>query len=75
MQLEIDCIEWALKKVEVNKIPDDRLEGVTRVMIKDLKKEKTKPCKDQIPMTSGSRLKVFDGFYLLSLLLEMEKWL
>jgi hypothetical protein len=40
LQLEIDCIEWALKKIEVNKLPIDRLEGVTRVMIKDLEKRK-----------------------------------
>ena len=40
LQLEIDCIEWALKKIEVNKIPNDRLEAVTRVMIKDLKKKR-----------------------------------
>jgi hypothetical protein len=38
LQLEIVCIEWALKKIEVNKIPNDRLEGVIRVMIKDLEK-------------------------------------
>jgi hypothetical protein len=38
--LEIDCIEWALKKIEVNKLPIDRLEAVTRVMIKDLEKRK-----------------------------------
>ena len=43
MQLEIDCIEWSLKKIEVNKLPIDRLEAVTRVMIKDLEKEKTRP--------------------------------
>ena len=30
LQLEIDCIEWALKKIEVNKIPNDRLEGFIR---------------------------------------------
>jgi hypothetical protein len=42
LQLEIDCIEWALKKIEVNKLPIDRLEGVTRVMIKDLEKIKDK---------------------------------
>ena len=35
MQLEIDCIEWALHKIEVNKIPNDRLESVIRSMIKD----------------------------------------
>ena len=28
LQLEIDCIERALKKIEVNKIPNDRLDGV-----------------------------------------------
>jgi hypothetical protein len=40
LQLEIDCIEWALKKIEVTKLPIDRLEAVTRVMIKDLEKRK-----------------------------------
>src|SRR5215217_2910637 len=32
MQLEIDCIEWALQKIELNKIPEDRLERVIRAM-------------------------------------------
>jgi hypothetical protein len=45
LQLEIDCIEWALKKIEVNKIPNDRLEAVIRVMIKDLEKRKDKAMK------------------------------
>jgi hypothetical protein len=40
LQLEIDCIEWVLKKIEVNKLPIDRLEADTRVMIKDLEKRK-----------------------------------
>ena len=40
--MEIDCIEWALKKIEVNKLPIDRLEAVTRAMIKDLEKRKDK---------------------------------
>jgi hypothetical protein len=30
LQLEIYCIEWALKKIEVNKIPNDSLKGVIR---------------------------------------------
>jgi hypothetical protein len=30
LQLEIDCLEWALKKIEVNKLPIDRLEAVIR---------------------------------------------
>ena len=68
LQLEIDCIEWALKKIEVNKIPIDRLEAVIRATIKDLEKRKDKAMEDQTPMTSGQRLKVFNGFYLLSLL-------
>ena len=45
LQLEIDCIEWALKKIEVNKIPNDRLEGVIQTMIKDLEKRKDKAMK------------------------------
>ena len=43
--MEIDCIEWALKKIEVNKLPIDRLEAVTRVMIKDLEKRNDKTMK------------------------------
>ena len=45
LQLGIDCIEWALKKIEVNKLPIDRLEGVIRVTIKDLEKRKDKAMK------------------------------
>jgi hypothetical protein len=32
LQLEIDCVGWALKKIEVNKLPMDRLEAVIRAM-------------------------------------------
>ena len=42
MQLAIDCIGWALQKIEVNKLPNDRLEGINKTMIKDLKKRKDK---------------------------------
>jgi len=42
MQLQIDCIEWVLGKMEVNKIPNDRLERVIRATIKDLEKRKDK---------------------------------
>jgi hypothetical protein len=45
LQLEIDCIEWTLKKIEVNKIPNDRLDGLIRKMIKDLEKRKDKAMK------------------------------
>jgi hypothetical protein len=42
MQLEIDCYEWVLGKIEVNKIHFDRLEGIIRATIKDLEKRKDK---------------------------------
>ena len=42
LQLEIDCLEWALKKIEVNKIPIDRLEAVIRSTTRDLEKRKDK---------------------------------
>jgi hypothetical protein len=42
MQLEIDCYEWVIGKIEVNKIPIDRLEGIIRATIKDLEKRKDK---------------------------------
>jgi hypothetical protein len=40
MQLEIDCYEWVIGKIEVNKIPFDRLERIIKVNIKDLEKRK-----------------------------------
>src|SRR5919112_1146164 len=42
MQLHIDYIEWVLEKIEVNKIPNDRLDGHIRSMIKNLEKRKDK---------------------------------
>jgi hypothetical protein len=42
MQLEIDCYEWVLGKIEVNKIPFDRLERIIKATIKDLEKRKDK---------------------------------
>jgi hypothetical protein len=39
MQLEIDCYEWVIGKIEVNRIPFDRLEGMIRATIKDLKEK------------------------------------
>ena len=42
LQLEMDCIEWALKKIEVNKIPNDRLQGVILSTTRDLEKRKDK---------------------------------
>jgi hypothetical protein len=42
MQLEIDCIEWVLGKIEVNKIPNDKLDNVIRLTIKVLEKRKDK---------------------------------
>jgi hypothetical protein len=40
MQLQIDCIEWVLEKIEVNKIPNDRLDGHIRTMNQELGKKK-----------------------------------
>jgi hypothetical protein len=40
--LQIDCIEWILEKIEVNKISNDRLEGLIQTMIKDLEKRNEK---------------------------------
>ena len=40
LQLEIDCIEWAQKKIEVNKIPNDRLEAVIRKDVWKIRKKK-----------------------------------
>jgi hypothetical protein len=42
MRLQIDCIEWVLEKIEVYKIPHDRLDGHIRTMIKNLEMRKDK---------------------------------
>jgi hypothetical protein len=42
MQLQVDCIEWVLEKIEINKIPNDRLDSLIRRMIKDLEIRKDK---------------------------------
>jgi hypothetical protein len=42
MQLEIDCYEWVLGKIEENKIPFDRLERIIKATIRDLEKRKDK---------------------------------
>jgi hypothetical protein len=42
LQLEINYYEWVIGKIEVNKIPFDRLEGIIRATIKDLEKRKDK---------------------------------
>jgi hypothetical protein len=39
VQLEIDCFEWVLGKIDVNKIPFDRLERIIKAT-KDLEKRK-----------------------------------
>jgi hypothetical protein len=39
MNLEIDCYEWVIGKIKVNKISFGRLEGIIRATIKDLEKK------------------------------------
>jgi len=68
MQLEIDCIEWALQKIEVNKIPNDRLERVIRATIKDLEKRKDKAMVRTDTYNLWQRLNLFNGFCLSYLL-------
>jgi len=55
MQLQIDYTEWVLEKIEINKIPNDRLEGLIRNMIKD---KARRPDTD-----SWTRLKLFGYWY------------
>jgi hypothetical protein len=42
MQLGIDCYEWVIGKIDVNKIPFERLERIIIATIKDLEKRKDK---------------------------------
>jgi hypothetical protein len=59
LQLEIDCIEWwGLRKIEVNKNPNESPEKVIRTMIKDWKKRKYKAMErsDRIKIESLQRV-------------------
>ena len=42
IQLEIDCYEWVIGKIDVNKIPFDRLGRIIKAIIKDLEERKDK---------------------------------
>jgi hypothetical protein len=68
MQLQIDCIEWVLEKIEVNKIPNDRLDGLIRKMINDLEKRKDKAMKRSDTDDYWIKIECLQLFYLLSLL-------
>jgi hypothetical protein len=65
--LEIDCIEWALKKKEINKIPNDRLEAVIGVMIKDLGKRKDKAKKRSDTDDLWIKIESLQWVYLFSI--------
>ena len=56
LQLKTDCIKRVLQKIEVNKIPNDRLDGVFRTMIKNLEKREDKATKR--PDTDGLWTKI-----------------
>jgi hypothetical protein len=42
MELEIDCYEWVIGKIDVNKIPFEQLERIIKTTINDLEKRKDK---------------------------------
>ena len=75
LQLEIDCIEWALKKVEVNKIPNDRLEGVIRTMIKDLEKRKDKAMKRSDTDYLWTKIESLQWVLFVIFVIRKEGWL
>jgi hypothetical protein len=64
MQLQIDCFEWVLEKTEVNKIPNDRLDGLIRRTIKDLEIRKDKAMRRPDTDDLWTRLNLFNGFCL-----------
>ena len=73
MQLEIDCIEWALQKIEVNKIPNDRLERVIRATITDLGKRKDKAIVRSETDELWTKIESLQWVLFVILQLEMEK--
>jgi hypothetical protein len=68
MQLEIDCIKWALHKKEVNKLSNDGLESAIKTMIKDLEKRKDKAMIRSDTDDLWTRIETLQWFCLLYLL-------
>jgi hypothetical protein len=68
MQLEIDCYEWVLGKLEVNKIPFDRLEQIIKATIKDLEKRKDKAMARTDTDNLWTKIELFNVFCLSCLL-------
>jgi hypothetical protein len=64
MQLEIDCYEWAIGRIDVNKIPFDRLERIINAAVRDLEKRKDKAMIELILTIYGQRLNLFNEFCL-----------
>jgi hypothetical protein len=56
-----------LEKIEANKIPNDRLDGLIRKMIKDLEKRKYKAMKRSDTDDFWIKIESLNGFYLLPL--------
>ena len=67
MQLEIDCYEWVLGKTDVNKIPFDRLERISKATIKDLEKRKDKTMVRTETDNLWTKIEVSNGFCFLYL--------
>ena len=61
-------IKWALRKIELIKLPNDRLESVIKTMIKDLEKRKDKA----MIRSDTDDLWTSTGVAYLVLLLEMR---
>jgi hypothetical protein len=64
MQLEIDCYEWAIGRIDVNKISFDRLERIINAAVRDLEKRKDKAMIELILTIYGQRLNLFNEFCL-----------
>ena len=64
MQLEIDCYEWAIGRIDVNKISFDRLERIINAAVRDLEKRKDRAMIELILTIYGQRLNLFNEFCL-----------
>jgi hypothetical protein len=65
MQLQIDCIEWVLEKIEVSKVSNNRLDGLIRKTIKDLEIRKDKAMRRP---DTDDLWTIFNGSYISYLL-------
>ena len=71
---QIDCIEWVLEKIEANKVPNDRLDGLILKMIKDLEKRKDKAMRRPDTDDLWTKIETLQWVLYVIFAIRMKEW-